>query len=174
MAETAQVTITVSEKMSVTGPGFRHDMECRPIQWGTVGIPYKIWRHIIENLIPALNEKEIPIAAETFEIWIGRSKIGNPRIKVSHSDKLALEIPVDAKPIEIVEYALGRGIRQVRASVVWNTVSQAVDRVRREIERAWGPLKKYGVEPEDLIFLVSAKVGIEDRKGLCELLFPRR
>jgi len=59
LAETAQVTMSAAEQLSVTGPGFRHDMKCEAVQWGTVRLPYKLWHHIIENLVPILNDKEM-------------------------------------------------------------------------------------------------------------------
>jgi len=159
LAETAQVTVSAAEQLSVTGPGFRHDMNCEAMQWGTVRLPYTLWRHIIENLVPILNDKEIPITAENYQLQFGKTKIENPRIMVTRLDRLALEIPGDVKPIQIIEFALGHDIKTVRQSAVWKTVKASIDEVRKQFERAAVPIKKYGVTPQDIAQLVAEEIG---------------
>jgi len=171
LAETAQITISASEQFSVVGPGFSHDMNCTTVKWGTVSLPYKVWKRIIENIVPVLNDKEISIAAETFQLEFGGTKIEHPQIKVTRLDRLALEIPVDAKPIEIVQFALGQDMRILRGSVAWKTVKSAIDQVRKQFERSCIPLKKYSVTPEDLAELVARKLEIRDQKRFTEILF---
>lgn len=171
ITETAQVTITAAEQFSVTWPGFRHDMDCKAVQWGTVRLPYKLWQQIIENLIPILNDKEIPITAENYQIQFGKTKIENPKIAVARLDRLALEIPGDAKPIHIVEFALTHDIKTLRSSAVWKTVKMAIDEVRKQIERASIPIKKYGITREDLARLVAQKLGIKQHGRFIDILF---
>ena len=36
LSEIAQVTLSAAEQLSLTGRGFRHDMNCEAVQWGTV------------------------------------------------------------------------------------------------------------------------------------------
>ena len=134
-------------------------------------MPYKIWKRIIENIVPVLNHEEISIAAETFQLEFGGTKIEHPQIKVTRLDKLAVEIPVDAKPIEIVQFALGQDMRILRGSVAWKTVKSAIDQVRKQFERSCIPLKKYSVTPEDLAELVARKLEIRDQKRFIEILF---
>ena len=171
LAETAQVTITASEQFSVTWTGFRHDMDCTAVQWGTVRLPYKLWQQIIENLVPIIKDKEIPINAENYQIEVGKTKIENPRIVVTHLDRLSLEISGDAKPIEIVAFALTHDIRTLKNSSVWKTVKMATEEVRKQIERASAPLKKYGVTREELAILVAQKRGIKEHGPFIDILF---
>ena len=173
LAETAQVTISTSEQFSVIGPGFSHDMNCKAVKWGTVSLPYKVWKNIVENLVPILNDEEISIAAETFQIKFGGTKIEHPQIKVTRLDKLAVEIPVDAKPIEIVEFALQHDMRTLRGSGAWKTIRTSIDQVRKQTERACIPLKKYGVTPEDLADLAARKRDIADNRRFKDILFSR-
>jgi hypothetical protein len=172
LAETAQVTMSAAEQLSVTGPGFRHDMKCEAVQWGTVRLPYKLWQHIIENLVPIINDKEIPITAENYQMQFGNTKIENPRIIVTRLDRLALEIPGDAKPIQIVEFALKYDIKTLRQSAVWKTVKMAIDEVGKQIERAAIPIKKYGVTPQDLARLVAEKLDIKEPGRFIDIIFP--
>jgi len=171
LAETAQVTLSAAEQLSVTGPGFRHDMKCEAVRWGTVRLPYKLWRHVIENLVPIINDKEIPITAEYYQMQFGTTKIENPRIMVTRLDRLALEIPGDAKPIQIVEFALRYDIKTLRQSAVWKTVKMAIDEVGKQIERAAIPIKKYGVTPQDLASLVAEKLEIREHGRFIDILF---
>jgi len=171
LAETAQVTITASEQFSVTWTGFRHDMDCTAVQWGTVRLPYTIWQQIIENLVPIIKDKEISINAENYQIEVGKTKIENPRIVVTHLDRLSLEISGDAKPIEIVAFALGHDIRTLKNSSVWKTVKMAIEEVRKHIERASIPIKKYGVTREDLALLVAQKRRIKEQRRFIDILF---
>ncbi len=171
LAETAQVTITVSEHFSVTGPAFRHDMECKAIEWGSVRLPYRLWHHLIEELLPSLSDDEIIISAEIIEIEFGGIRIVNPGIEVSGPDKMALEIPADASPINIIIFALSQDKRKLRGSAVWKTVKAARDQVRKQIERANTPLGRYGVEPEDLTMLVARGMGIDNADHFIDFLF---
>jgi len=171
LAETAQVTISASEQFSVTWTGFRHDMDCTAAQWGTVRLPYKLWQQIIENLVPIIKDKEIPVAAENYQIQFGKTKIENFKIVVTRLDRLALEISGDATSIQIVEFALTHDIRTLRNSSVWKTVKMAIDEVRKHIERAASPIKKYGITREDLAVLVAQKLGIKEHGRFIDILF---
>ena len=174
LKDRSQITLSVSERLVVTGPAFGYEMNCTPIKWGTVKIPLKIWQNIVEKLVPVLHDEDISISAETFLIEIGGTKIENPHIRLTHPDKLALEIPVDAKPIEIVKFALDQDLRELRDSAAWATIREALGFVRRQIDRANVPLKKYGITTEDLAWLVARNMGIKDGKRFHDILFSRR
>jgi len=171
LAETAQVTISSSEQFSVTWTGFRHDMDCTAAQWGTVRLPYKLWQQIIEKLVPLINDKEFPINAENYQIEFGNTKIKNPRIVVTRLDRFSLEISGDATSIQIVEFVLRYDIRTLRNSSVWKTVIMAINEVRKHIERATSPIKKYGITREDLARLVAQKLGIKEHGRFIDILF---
>lgn len=172
LSETAHVAISASEKLSVTGLGFSYDMACRSLEWGTVSLPYRIWRRLIEDMVPVLTEEEISIAAETFSIEFAGTKVEHPEIRVRRMDKLSLEVPADAKPIEIVEYAMGKDIRVLRGSIAWKAIQPAIGQVRRQIERACSPLRRYGVTERDLAMLVAEKRGIGNAERFFSALFP--
>ncbi|MFC1825309.1 hypothetical protein ACFL9T_21570 [Thermodesulfobacteriota bacterium] len=174
LIEASHVTISVSEKFLVTAPGFSTELDCAAESWGTVSLPFRLWQNIVENLVPALKDKEIAIAAETFCLTINETRIEHPHIKVTHLDKVAPEIPVDAKPIEIVEFALRSDMRALRGSVSWKTVKTAIDQVRDQIKRARAPLRRYGVTEEELTLLVARKRGIRDHRRFMDILFGNR
>lgn len=171
VAKNSRITITAAENFSVTGLGFRHDMNCKTFQWGTVSLPYTLWNSLIENLVPVLDDEEITLAAETFEIHFAKTKIENAGIQVSRLDRLSLEIPHDAKPLDIVRFALTRDVRELRASVVWDTIRVARDQIRRQFERAAGPVRRYGVWPQDIALLAAKRIEIEDCDRFIEFLF---
>jgi len=70
-----------------------------------------VWENIVDQIIPALKERKLTIAAETFEININGLRIQHPLITLTRMDKLGLEIPTDAIPIEVVESALTKDRR---------------------------------------------------------------
>jgi len=172
VAENAQITITVSDKFVVTGLGFCQDLKCKPIQWGTIALPHLVWQKLIENLVPLVKDEEVTIAAENFQIDFGKTRIENPHIIVRRADKLSLGIPTDAKPIDIIKFALEQDFRALRNSVAWRTVLAAVDVVRRQIERASAPIKRYGFTPEEVAELVGQKLELRDLQGFVRMLFP--
>ena len=57
IAEAAKVTLRAAEKLSVESLGFREDLPCKPIQWGTVSLPYLLWEKLIKGLVPLLREE---------------------------------------------------------------------------------------------------------------------
>ena len=172
VAKNAQITVTVSDKFVVTGLSFRHDLKCKSIQWGTIALPHLVWQKLIEGLVPLIEDEEIIITAENFQINFGRTVIENPHIIVRRADKLSLQIPPDAKPIDIIEFALAQDFRTLRNSVAWGTVLAATEMVRKQIERASAPIKRYGFTPEEVAELVGRKLGFKDLQGFVRMLFP--
>ena len=65
LAESAMVTLTASDRLCVTGPGFSQDLDCRSEKWGTVSLPFNLWNRIVDKLIPFLPEEEITIFDST-------------------------------------------------------------------------------------------------------------
>src|SRR4030042_1832299 len=72
MAKEAEVTLTVYEKFVVTGPGFSETLECKAIKWGTARVPYKLWAHLVENLVPATKLRRSPSLSGTGNFTTGR------------------------------------------------------------------------------------------------------
>jgi hypothetical protein len=171
LLERAQVTLTVSNTFSVTGPGFRHDLPCDPEEWGTVSLPYRLWENLILKVLPIVEEEKLTISADTFVLKFGKTKIDNPQIKVRGPDRLSIEIASDATPLELVHYALRSDLRTLRGSVIWATIRAAFDEIRRHVERASIPLKRYGISAEDLAHVVALRVGIKDTEKFISILF---
>ena len=148
-------------------------MECEPVQWGAVSLPYTLWRRMIVDMAPALGEKDIPIFADMLEMWVGSLKFTNAGIIATKLDRVPLEIPADAEPIEIVQFAMAREITTLMGSAAWGTIKSAIERVRKQMERACEPVKKYGVTVEDICKLVAQRVGIENQERFIQTLFRR-
>jgi len=172
LRQSVDVTLTASDVLSVTCPGFQEDIVAKVEEWGTVSLPYNLWDHIVENLIPAISEKEIPISVENFSIELGEMKIRNARISVIRPDKVPFDIPVDAEPIDVVRFALEQDIRVVQNSVAWKYVKAARDQVKGQFQKACTPLRRYGVTAEELALLVATKLGVENKKDFVEFIFP--
>ena len=172
IAENAQVTISASEKLSIASPGFRQDMACETTQWGTVSLPYKLWHHLIEKLLPVIRKKEISISGQPCQFEFCGTTMDNPRVRVTRLDRSVLEIPGDAKPMEIVIFALQQDLRHLQDSVSWKIIEPAVDKVRDQMKRACAPLKKYKITHRDIAMLVAIRLGIDDKKRFVQMLFP--
>jgi len=174
MAKEAEVTLTVCEKFVVTGPGFSETLECKAIKWGTARVPYKLWAHLVENLVPATKLKEITISVGHREFHYGEMKIMNPAVCAAGPDKSSIEVPADATPIDIIIFAMRSDVGIPRNSVLEKRVKDALDSSRREIRSALAPLGKYGVTVEDLVSLVAERISFDDEKGLFAALFGPR
>jgi len=90
---------------------------------------------------------------------------------VTRLDRLALEIPGDAKPIQIIEFALGHEFKEVRQSAMWKTVKAAIGEVRKQFERAAVPIKKYGINPQDIALLVAEEFEIREQGRFLDIIF---
>ncbi len=53
----------------------------------------------------------------------------------------------------------------------WKTVKMAINEVRKHIERATSPIKKYGITREDLALLVAQKLDIKEQRRFIDILF---
>jgi hypothetical protein len=174
IAEKADVTISISEKFVITGPGFSDILDCKAIQWGTATMPYKTWAHLIENLVPVTKGKEITLSAGNKVFLYGDIRIVNPAIYVAEPEKTSTEIPADVRPIDIVILAMRNDVRIPKESILEKRVKKAVDQVRSEIKRACAPLSKYGVTKEEIVSMVAEKLSFDNEEGLIDILFGSR
>jgi hypothetical protein len=171
----AEVTLTVSEKFVVTGPGFSETLECKAIKWGSARVPYSLWALLVEKLVPASRLKEITISVGHGEFHYGEMKIMNPAVCVAGPDKTSVEVPADATPLSIVLYAMRGDVDVRRNSVLEKRVQNALASARWEISSALSSLGKYGVTEEDLVSLMAEKSGVKNVAELFAVLFgPRR
>jgi len=79
------VILTISDKFKVRAPGIEHAMECKPIAWGKVAVPYLLWRRLMETL-KFTSEKEMTIVAEDGELRLDKLTIRNPNIQAIEED----------------------------------------------------------------------------------------
>ena len=167
----AEVNLIVSEKFVVTGPGFSETLECAPVKWGTATMPYKTWAHLVQKLVPVTKLKEITISVGNQEFRYGEMKIVHPAIYVAGPDRSSVEIPPDARPIEVALFAIRNDVYIPRGSILEKRVKKFIDQARKEIVGAYTPLSKYGVTIEDIISLVAENISLESEEGLIKVLF---
>jgi hypothetical protein len=55
--ESSGVTLTASERFSVVGQGFKNELDCQSLQWGSVTIPYATWKGCFRFLSKSLQRK---------------------------------------------------------------------------------------------------------------------
>lgn len=84
MANETFVTLTVSDKFAVSGPGLSQAMECRAVAWGRTTVPYNIWKRLMQTL-RFTSESEVTVAAKDGKIEIDKLSINNPNIRVVHT-----------------------------------------------------------------------------------------
>ena len=151
--------------------GFREDLPCKPVQWGTVSLPHLLWEKLIKGLVPLLKEKEITIRAERFHLQFGTTEIEHAHIQVSHMDGVSLAIPPSAEPIDVVMFAATKEMKVLRRSESWLVVKKAIKHVKGQITRATTPIRKYGVSREDVAELLARKLGMEKSQRFIETVF---
>lgn len=155
------MTLTISEKLSVLGVGFQQDLECHAQEWGTTIVRYLTWLKLIETLrfIP---DEEIQLSAENGRIKLGKMEISDSNIQVTRRDKIPLEIPFNATPMDIINFLSLHGLERVKAAGLWNTVLEVMKLIRKDLLQAYDPLQKYGVVPMDLIEMLEHRIGIKE------------
>jgi len=83
MADKTFVIITISDKFTVTCPGFSHAMECKALAWGRISVPYYVWKRLMRT-VTFLPESEVTVTAENGKIGLAKLSISNPKIQVTH------------------------------------------------------------------------------------------
>ena len=168
-AKKASVTLTVTENLSVIGPGFNQVLTCKPIKWGTVLMPYSTWEYLIRT-IRIIPEDEVTLEAEDGRIKIGDMEITGPGIKVTRKDKLPLEIPLNARPVDTLKLFI-HGPDRLEKAGIWQPVLFYMTRLRRQLRQAASPLEEYDIRPEDLAIPIAVKLGIENQGEFVKILF---
>lgn len=169
--DSSGVTLTASERLSVIGQGFRDEIDCQSLQWGSVTIPYAAWKGYF-RFLRIISEKEITIEAEDGLIKFHTMQLKSPKIKVTRLDKIAPEIPLNATHIQFINMAFNHGLEyeRLKASAIWNTVKENIEILRIHLSRAAFELKEYGVTEQDLIEPLIRGLGVTDRQTFFKLL----
>jgi hypothetical protein len=168
-AKKASVNLTVTEHLSVIGPGFNQVLTCKPIKWGTVLMPFSTWEYIISRL-RFMQEDEVTIQAEDGCVKFGKMEISAPGIKVTRKDKLPLEIPLNARPVDILK-CFSHGPDRLESAGIWKPVLFYMTRLRQQLRQAASPLEEYGIRPQDLAIPIAMKLGIENLREFVGILF---
>lgn len=169
LAKAASLSITVSEKCLIDGPGFSVKLDCRPLTWGRASIPFQVWDRLM-RVLDGISRKDIPVEVIDGKVQFDTMIIDNPEIRVVPSDKLATEIPLNLDPVDVIKL-FSLGPEDLKASGIWNAVRFYMRRLRPQVEQAALPLKEYGISPEDLAMILAVKLGIEDTRRFVEILF---
>ena len=106
MLNTSSVTLTVSNELSVVGPGFQQKIPCVPILWGSVIIPFRTWAYFLKNIKKITTGNEVTIAAEDGLLQLGSLNFENEDIKVIRRNKSALKLPINASTKMLVDFFL--------------------------------------------------------------------
>jgi hypothetical protein len=170
--ESSGVTLTASERFSVTGQGFKNEMDCESLQWGTVTLPYFIWQSLVKALSSIATTK-IAIEAENGKIRFQTIEMHHPNIKVTRLDRIASELSLNATHIQIIQVAFSQGIEyeRLKDSAIWDTVKDNIKILRIKLSNAAYYLKEYGVIQDDLIEPLIRGLGAKDRETFFKLLF---
>jgi len=168
------VTLTASERFSVTGQGFKNEMDCESLQWGTVTLPYFIWQSLVKAL-SRISTTKIAIEAENGKIRFQTIEMHHPNIKVTRLDRIASELSLNATHIQIIQVTFSQGIEyeRLKDSAIWNTVKENIKILRINLSNAAGALKEYGVIQDDLIELLIRGLGVKDRETFFKVIDHR-
>jgi len=80
------VILTTSNKFKVSAAGIKQAIECKPITWGKVAVPYLLWKRLMETL-KFTSEKEMTIVAEDGRLRLNKLSISNPNIQTIRNEK---------------------------------------------------------------------------------------
>ena len=166
------LTMTVSNRFLVVGPGFEHSVECEAVEWGTITVPYITWDRLLQSL-KFVSGGTVTFAASDGQIGLDTLKINHPDIKVSSRDKIPLELPINPTPLDIMKLLSLHEIEQLETSGMWNNIREAKERLRGQIIHAANTLGEYGVNKEDLASQVCKRLEIKNREIFMRNLFGK-
>lgn len=166
----AMLTITISDRFSVVGPGFEHSIDCEALQWGTITIPYITWDKLLQSL-KFVQANTVTIAAEVGQIQLDTLKMKHPDIKVTRRDRIPLALPINANPFDFLKLLSVHDLEQLKASGISNTIKEAQERLRGQLNQAANLLGEYGVRSEDLALVVSKKLGVKEHELFVKNIF---
>ncbi len=170
------LTMTISDRFSVIGPGFKHSIDCEALEWGTLTVPYMTWYTLLQSL-KFQTESTITLAAENGQIQLDTIKMSHPEIKVMQRDRLYLELPINPTTLDVLNLLSLYDIGQLRTTGIWSVVKSALEHLRGQLNQAAKILSAYGVGPEDLALPVSKKLRVKNPETFLKILFeelPRR
>ncbi len=107
------------------------------------------------------------------QIQLDTLKMNHPDIKVTRRDRLPLEMPINATPLDILRLLSLHDIEQLKTSGIWNTIKEALERLRRQLTHAANILGEYGVKSEDLALPVSKRLGIKNHELFAKNIFEK-
>lgn len=166
------LTMTISNRFSVVGPGFEHSMDCEALEWGTITVPYMTWDKLLQSL-KFVSGSTVTIAAENGQIQLDTLKMNHPDIKVTRRDRLPLEMPINATPLDILKLLSLYDLEQLKTSGIWNTIKEALERLRGQLTHAANLLAEYRVKSEDLALPVSKRLGIKNHEMFVKNLYEK-
>jgi hypothetical protein len=166
------LTMTISDRFSVVGPGFEHSIDCEALEWGTITVPYMTWDKLLQSLKFA-SGNTATIAAENGQIQLDTLKMNHPDIKVTRRDQIPLEMPINADPLDVLRLLSSHDIERLRTSPIWNIIKEALERLRGQLTQATSILGKYGVRSEDLVVVVSKRLRIKNHEMFVKNIFEK-
>ena len=163
LAATSEIILTVSEKLGITGFGLHYDIPCESLRWGTAVLPFKTWSALMSIASRPLLGKTITIEAQNGYILFDQIKMKHPDIKVTASNKLVYELPIDADKSQIRSFILeSHTVEQIRHSGLWGTYQAIVKEISSNIVKAHKHLHMYGVSLCDIERVLIKALKVKD------------
>ncbi len=163
LAVASEIILTVSEKLRITGFGLNYDVPCESLQWGTTVLPFKTWSALVTMASRPLLGEMISIEAQDGCIFFDQIKMKHPDIKVTASNKLVYELPIDADKSQIRSFILeSHTIDQIRHSGLWGTYQAIVKEISANVLKAHKYLSAYGVSLDDIEQIIVKTLKVRD------------
>lgn len=163
LASASEIILTVSEVLRITGFGLQYDIPCESLQWGTTVLPFKTWSALVAMASRPLFGEMITIEAQNGYILFDQIKMKHPDIKVTASNKLVYELPIDADKGQICSFILeSHTIDQIRHSGLWGTYQAIVKEISANVLKAHKHLSAYGVSLDDIEQIIVKVLKVRD------------
>lgn len=160
---TSSVTLTVSNELSVVGPGFQQKIPCVPILWGSVIIPFRTWVYFLKNIKKITTGNEVIIAAEDGLLHLGGLDIKNEDIKVIRRNKSALKLPSNASAKMLVDFFLENDAESIKNAGLEKTAIAVFKEFSKKVKIASKSLSDYEITSQDILNMIADKYNIKDR-----------
>ncbi len=165
----SSVTITASEKLSVSGMGFSATIKCTVESWGHVTLPFIIWEKIIKASL--ISDEYISIKAETGHIQANTFEFNHPLIHVARIDDNLSSLPLNASLKDVVNHVFNNTSSKYDELIRNRTVLEVLSKLLKHIHQANEHLQEWDIDTADIAEMITGKLQIKDKDLFLDILF---
>ncbi|RKY35898.1 MAG: hypothetical protein DRP73_04280 [Candidatus Omnitrophota bacterium] len=158
-----------NNQLLIALPGYAISVRSKIIKSGAITLPLFIWEGLLLR-VKSIPNSEIIIVAENGMIILDKFTVKNQHIKFTFSGDTLLDIPLNARPRDILSLVFNNYNAYENAGIV-RLLKDILSKMRIHLQRASSILREYKVTPEDLAHLIANKLELKEIDRFLKMLF---